>query len=452
MKLRLFVLCSALPLSFIACSGIGTIGEREYPVTVRGSHFEKNGAPYYVAGTNLWYGAYLGVTDTTGNHERLGRELDRLAALGITNLRVLAGSESSAVGRCISPAFQRRPGEVNEELLRGLDRLLAEMAARRMHAVLYLTNYWEWSGGMAQYAVWANGGGGVDPAAPDQGGWPAYMNFAASFYENRAANDIYREYIRRLVTRKNTVNGRLYAGDPTIMAWQLANEPRPGTVGPEGEKNLPAFIRWIDETAAFIHGLDSVHLVSSGSEGTTGCLLSDDNFLRAHASPHIDYLTFHLWPSIWTWYDPLRSGETLPAAIDSSLVYIARHVELARRLGKPIILEEFGMGRDGDVMQPGTATRARDEFFGAVLAAVCDSARAGAPLAGSNFWGWGGEGRARQADWLWRPGDPYTGDPPQEPQGWNSIFNADSTTLRLIQHHARLMRDLSTLQHRDPAE
>lgn len=32
----------------------------------------------------------------------------------------------------------------------------------------------------------------------------------------------------------------------------------------------------------------------------------------------------------------------------------------------------------------------------------------------------------------WVPGDDYTGDPAQEPQGLNSVFASDSTTLSLI--------------------
>ena len=71
-----------------------------------------------------------------------------------------------------------------------------------------------------------------------------------------------------------------------------------------------------------------------------------------------------------------------------------------------------------------------------------DSARAGTPVAGSNFWGWGGEGKSQNADFMWKKGDPFTGDPPQEPQGRNSIFISDVSTIGIIRDHAAKMKRL----------
>jgi len=164
-----------------------------------------------------------------------------------------------------------------------------------MHAVLYLGNYWEWSGGFSQYNVWT-GGQTVDPEDTSQG-WSAFMDFSATFYSNERAMHLFREYVRTIVTRTNTVNGRPYAADPTIMSWQLVNEPRPGRDGEPGKKNLPQFYRWIEETARFIHELDTNHLVSSGSEGIVGTLQVEEYFLEAYRTPSIDYLNLHLWPS-----------------------------------------------------------------------------------------------------------------------------------------------------------
>ena len=61
-----------------------------------------------------------------------------------------------------------------------------------------------------------------------------------------------------------------------------------------------------------------------------------------------------------------------------------------------------------------------------------DSIHAGSPVAGFNYWTWGGEGRAAHSNGWWRPGDSFMGDPPQEQQGLNSIFNTDSTTLAIF--------------------
>jgi mannan endo-1,4-beta-mannosidase len=122
---------------------------------------------------------------------------------------------------------------------RKMRAVLYLMADRKMRAVLYLNNFWEWSGGMAAYVAWANGERGVDPADTSRA-WRDFVEYAASFYTNQRANALYRDHIRRIVTRRNTVNDRPYSEDPTIMSWQLANEPRPGMEG-HGESNFRIF-------------------------------------------------------------------------------------------------------------------------------------------------------------------------------------------------------------------
>ena len=415
--------------------------EQEEFISVQGTQLLHRGTPYYFAGANMWYACYMGSPGSTGDRPRLLRELDTLKYHGVKNLRVLAASEDSYIRRSVKPAIQRSPGVLDDSLLIGLDFLLAEMAKRDMHAVLYLGNYWEWSGGMVQYNVWT-GKPAVDPEDPVQG-WGAFMDFSATFYSNPKANEMYRNYIKILVSRRNSVNGRTYSDDPTIMAWQLANEPRPGRDNDQGMANLPAFYQWIDETAAFIHSLDPNHLVSTGSEGTAGTLDSDEYFLKAHATPNIDYLTCHLWAFNWGWFDPTRWEETLPSSETKAAAYINRHFALARTLGKPLIMDEFGLGRDGGIIDPGTPTKARDRYYSLIYRILEDSVRAGAPISGSNFWAWGGEGSARHEDGMWKPGDPFVGDPPQEPQGLNSVFVSDASTLAIIRAHGEAMRALS---------
>jgi mannan endo-1,4-beta-mannosidase len=65
-------------------------------------------------------------------------------------------------------------------------------------------------------------------------------------------------------------------------------------------------------------------------------------------------------------------------------------------------------------------------------------------VAGSNFWSWGGYGMPQHEDARWRPGDPFVGDPPQEPQGLNSVFASDTTTLNLIHEHAKRLRAITS--------
>jgi mannan endo-1,4-beta-mannosidase len=421
------------------CAGFWPFGERDDFVIVQGTQFIYNDEPYYFLGTNMWYAPYIGSPSSTGDRPRLLRELDSLQSIGITNIRILAGSERSGMPRTLAPSITAAPGEYDDSLLLGLDFTLLEMSKRKMKGVLFLTNYWEWSGGMAQYVTWADS---LPPFDTDADGWDLFMDYSASFYQNETAKEYFRDYIQKIITRKNVYSGRQYNEDPTIMSWQLANEPRPGTISPFGFENVPYFLRWIDETAGFIKSLDTNHLVSTGSEGIIGSLQNEEIYLSAHSSPHIDYMTVHLWPGIWRWFNHNDEANSLLPAIDSSKSYIARNIAAARIAGKPLVLEEFGIGRDSGSASIDAPTTVRDQFMAAMFSMVYDSARAGAPIAGTNFWGWGGEGRALNTDYFWKPGDPFTADPAHERQGMHSIFNTDSATIKILYEHARKMKEL----------
>ncbi len=409
-------------------------------IKVDGTHFELNKKYYYFEGANFWYGCYLGAADSVGNRKRLIRELDRLKSIGITNLRILGASENSYIEHTLKPAIQSKPEIYDEDILEGLDFLLSEMHKRNMHAVIFLNNYWEWSGGMVVYNSWS-GGPKINPYDSDYT-WEDFMNYSSSFYRNEKAKEIYYHYIYKLITRKNIFTGNYYYEDPTIMAWQLANEPRPGSLI-KGGKWLEEYYRWINATAEFIHTLDPNHLISTGSEGIIGSLYSSNIYLAANNFKNINYLTFHLWPKNWDWLNPKKISETYSIAIDSSINYINENLMDAQKLNKPIVLEEFGFPRDNELLGPGTSTTERDKFYRKILQIVYELAIGGNPIAGTNFWAWAGEGRNQNRDHYWKPGDLLTGDPPHEPQGYNSVFDTDSSTIFILKEFAEKMNRLN---------
>ena len=431
---------AAAPAATAAGEAAGPMEQSGF-VQVQGTGFVLDGKPYRFAGANFWYGAYLGAPGGAGDRERLRAELDQLKAAGIDNLRVLAMSEASDFKRGVRPAIMGEPGKYDEQMLQGLDYLLAEMARRDMKAVLYLNNFWQWSGGMSQYVAWATGGS-VSEHDPDlTGDWNGFMQNSARFYAIPEAQAWYRDAIRTVVGRTNTVTGVAYVDDPTVMSWQLANEPRPGSDA-GGRANADVYVKWIDETAGFIRGLAPKQLVSTGSEGEKGSAGDMDLFVRAHATSNVDYLTFHLWPSNWSWIDHKDPAARLETGLATSLDYIDRHIEVAGNLGKPIVLSEFGLNRDQGSYDPASGTQARDRFYAAVYDRLLQRMQAGDAIAGSNFWAWGGRGRTTNDDWMWQAGDPFTGDPPQEAQGLFSLFDSDASTLEIVSGHARAVRAL----------
>ncbi len=433
---RRLLLGSAVLLAGCATMRGGDAAHRQF-VRRDGMRLMTGDRRYRFVGANMWYAAYLGADAAYGNRARLIRELDALAALGVTNLRILASAEEGPLHHSIKPGF-RTATTVNDALLGGLDFALAEMAKRNIRAVLYLTNFWEWSGGMMTYLSYVNGGRYIDvddPAHP----WPAFANFNAQFYGNDRAVGLYHDWVRALVTRSNGVTGIRYADDPTIMAWQLANEPRPA--GDLAHAAPPQFHAWVQGTARLIKSLDPHHLVSTGSEGLMGALGQPEIVLAEHAIAEVDYLTAHIWPNNWEWVRQADLPGTHARGEALSQKYIDQHVGFARQLNKPLVIEEFGYPRDGGSNDPAMSTQYKDRFYRLIYAAVERDMARGGPTAGTNFWAWNGEARAQHADFKFQPGDlQYMGDPPHEPQGWYGIFAGDTTTRIVADHAAAVAR------------
>ncbi|HYA12731.1 MAG TPA: beta-mannosidase, partial [Syntrophales bacterium] len=225
--MRKFHFCIPLFLSAIIFEACATLLFWEKPsyVMVDGTQFIYKGKPYYFVGANMWDGCYLGAYGRVDGRVRLINELNELKSEGITNLRVLGASEYSQAKGSLTPAIQVDPGVYDEDLLDGMDFLLARMDERSMHAVVFLNNFWEWSGGMAQYNYWARADS-TDTLVGDNSN--SFLDYAASFYNNEKAQQLYLNYITYLLTRKNQYDGYYYYEEPAVMAWELANEPRPG--------------------------------------------------------------------------------------------------------------------------------------------------------------------------------------------------------------------------------
>ena len=393
--------------------------------------FVRDGKPYYFVGTNIWYGAILGSEGQGGDRERLHRELDYLKSIGVDNLRVLVGADGeNGVKTRVEPSLQTAPGVYNDTILAGLDYFMNELRKRDMTAVLYLNNSWEWSGGYSVYLQWTGHGRAVVPAID---GWPAYMEYVKQFHQSDSAKALFAQYVEDMVTRINRYNNIRYADDPTIMSWQIGNEPRAFS-----DENKEPFARWMAEVAAQIKSLDSNHMVSSGSEGSWGCENDIALYERIHADKNIDYLNIHIWPYNWSWVKADSLKEMLPQAKANTKQYIDEHLEVAARQGKPIVLEEFGFPRDGFQFSKESPTTARDEYYAYVFELIRQAREQGGLFAGCNFWGWGGLAEQTPGHVFWERGDDYTGDPAQEEQGLNSVFATDSTVALIKAENEKL--------------
>ena len=396
-------------------------------IQVKNGQFIRNGQPYYYIGSNFWYGAILASEGTGGNRERLHRELDSLKAIGVDNLRILVGSDGKrGVPTKVEPTLQEAPGIYNDTILAGLDYLLAEMEKRDMLAVLYLNNSWEWSGGYSQYLAWARGDKAPVPAVD---GWPAFMNYVKEFVVSDSAQALFANHVKYILTRTNRYTHRKYTDDPTIMSWQIGNEPRAFA---SDSIHKAAFAEWMSKTSSLIRSLDPNHLISTGSEGKHGCEEDIALFEKVHANTNIDYMNIHIWPYNWGWAPKDSLQENLEEACTNTQAYINEHLNIAKKYQKPLVLEEFGYPRDSFQFGKNISTHARDGYYKCIFDLIVKHATHQSLLAGCNFWGWGGLAVPSSEHVFWQPGDDYTGDPAQEEQGLNSVFASDSSTISLI--------------------
>ena len=403
-------------------------------IKVNNNHFIKNGKPYYFIGTNYWYGGML--ASKNGNRERLKKELDELKSLGITNLRVMATAEGGDQDYTVIPATQPTQGKYNQDLLEGLDFFLNELKKRDMDAILYLTNNWEWSGGMAKYLEW-NGYGKVPNPNLKPNTWPQFMSYTTQFHQCESCKNSFLEHIKFMLNRKNSINGIPYKQDKTIMAWEVANEPRIWNI--ENEK---AFTNWLNEVASTIKSIDKNHLLTTGSEGKAGSNDDIAAFERTHNNPNIDYLTMHIWPKNWGWYNINDEKNSTEVAIKKTNDYIDEHIKVAQNLKKPLVLEEFGFPREKESLDKKASVENRNHYYEFVFEKMKTSIKAGLPFSALNFWGYGGLGKNNPENGKWNLGDDYTTDPPQEPQGLNSVFSTDKTTLDLIKKYNNQLKNL----------
>jgi len=130
--------------------------------------------------------------------------------------------------------------------------VVAAAKERGLKLVLPLTNNWSDFGGIDQYVRWASG------------------TYHSDFYTNPTIRQWYKAWINHLLNRTNSLTGVKYKDDPTIMTWELGNEPRckgSGNYPPSSSCNTSTITNWAAEMSAYIKSIDKNHLVSSGSEG-----------------------------------------------------------------------------------------------------------------------------------------------------------------------------------------
>ncbi len=263
----------------------------------------------------------------------------KLSALGVRAVRCPAFNDGTGrVG-----TIQRAPLEYDETGLRGLDLVVARAREYHVRLILPLVNYWDDYGGVRQYVRWH--------------GYPDARTGDARFFTERPIVEHFKAHLERVIGRVNTLTGVGYWEDPTIMAWELINEPR-GLGLDHGGNDLRA---WIDEVAHHVRELAPEQLVGTGEEGfdverggydevfwsragASWMAQQGQSFTLDTASPYVDFASVHLYPEGYGW--PAGAVE------EAGSRWIAEHSAIAASLGKPLLVGEFGLANDGSPRAP----------------------------------------------------------------------------------------------------
>jgi mannan endo-1,4-beta-mannosidase len=302
-------------------------------VTVSGGGFRLHGKPFRFGGTNTYYLHQK-------SHYMIDNALGDAAAMGLPVIRAWAFADGT--DRSEKP-LQPAPYRYDEAAFDSLDYAVYRAGQLGLRLVLGLTNNWPDYGGMAQYVTWFLG-------LPDDS-YTTEVNHDR-FYDTPAIQDCFRSYVRHVLTRVNRYTHRRYTEDPTVMAWELANEPRS-----RSDRSGARLLTWITETSRYVQRLAPHQLVAVGDEGFYGdptatdypyTTYEGDRWKDFIALPSIDYATFHLYPQNWGHpTDPVPWGTR----------WITDHLTDARAAGKPAVLEEYGLGINPAQAIPDTAAR-----------------------------------------------------------------------------------------------
>lgn len=344
-------------LAQIFLPALGNIHAQPVQFVARsGDKLVLNGQPFYFLGANAYY---LMESAAHGDTAAVKALFSTARALGLGVIRTWGFFDSPD---SLNPAvIQYRPGAFNESALRALDFVVYQAQMNNVRLLIPLVNGWDEYGGMNQYVRWrvhypvAKGdtnqlhdgirAGQAIVRGPRGQSYliridPLYGH--DDFYSDSLIVRWYQTYVAMILQRTNTYTGVQFRNEQAVFGWELANEPR------SSDRSGQLISRWTVMTSLLIKSIDQNHLVGTGEEGfdNTGTGYSGDayaggswmfdgsegiSFSTNSAVPMIDFASIHLYPGSWN----ISNG--------SGNTWIRDHIQIARSVGKPLVVGEFGV-------------------------------------------------------------------------------------------------------------
>ncbi|KAK9066790.1 hypothetical protein SSX86_014113 [Deinandra increscens subsp. villosa] len=332
-------------------------------VRTEGANFIVNGSPFLFNGFNAYW--MMNVATDPNERYKVTQVLKDAANAGLSVCRTWAFADGS-----VDKALQISPGVYDERVFQGLDFVVAEARKYDIQLILSFVNNYKDFGGRPQYVEWARSSG-VQISSDDD------------FYINPIVKGYYKNHVKRVITRVNTITKIAYRDDTTIMAWELINEPRC-----QVDYSGRMVNAWVEEMGVFVKSLDQNHLLEIGMEGFYGDTMPErkqinpgyqvgTDFIGSNLLKEIDFATIHAYPDQWL----SRQNE------DSQMAFMKRwmssHYEDSRTiLKKPLVIAEFGKSSK----DPGYNVNKRDSYMNAVYRNIYTEAKTGGTVGGGLVW------------------------------------------------------------------
>jgi len=307
-------------------------------VTTRGAEFELDGSPFAFVGANSYWLPLLTTTEdvesTMQQMQDAGVKVLRTWGFNAINASELAGALES--GLTYYQVWNNSDWTLNDgpQGLQRLDNVLETASKHDIKVIMAFTNNWVGYGGMELY---------IDHIIPG-------ASIHDVFYTNPKMIASYQRYVKTIVNR--------YKDSSAIFAWEMMNEARCLGDLPASSACVPGsgtLAKWYKEQSDFIRSLDPHHLITTGGEGqffwknADPTFASDYNFNGQAGEDfdfdltleNVDFGTYHMYPQ--SWYSQLDFPGSNFSIEAWGLEWMNFHAEAAKKAGKPLVLEEFGL-------------------------------------------------------------------------------------------------------------
>lgn len=385
-------------------SGAHDVGGQESGfVGVQNGQLVLAGKPFYFTGSNFYrlaladaFGGNISKSEENGLtvYPQIDKALENYAAMGIKVIRLWGFACEEARGTNIRPPLINKNLSLEPAALKQLDYTLAAAGRHGLKVIFPLVNFepeycgMEWwvehtlakaEGPDKERLTWSC----IDekthhrlkitknPSDCQQFANHGHIETRVTrelFYTDPLVKEKFKNHIKTVLERTNPYHGRPYKEDPTIMAIEIANEPHTSDlyecmVTDIANKTHESCLKesmdaynpghlvkqWLGEMSSYIKSVDTNHLVTTGEEGYRAnhqderCRAKHQwinngskgvDFAKNAEIKTIDFMTTHLYPDNWA--IPITDLDWFDACI------IKDRANIARRHGKPIIMEESG--------------------------------------------------------------------------------------------------------------